>query len=113
MLTVIGLVCLCGSVVLGVVTKPNGATDVSLYFFVADPNGDPNTAPNVEDYDLYYVEEGRAISAKADVTALAAADSAHADNKAYHVGQGIVRVDSRMSRLTAAWARPWNAPSWI
>ncbi len=89
----VGCLLLFASVGGSVVTKPDDATDVSLYFYVTDPNRDPNTSPNVADYDLYYVEEGRAMSAKADVTALAAADSAHADNKAFHVGQGIVRVD--------------------
>ena len=89
----VGCLLLFASVGGSVVTKPDDATDVSLYFYVTDPNGDPNTSPNVADYDLYYVEEGQAMSAKADVTALAAADSAHADNKAFHVGQGIVRVD--------------------
>jgi len=77
----------------GVLTKPNAATDVKVYFYATDPNGEPNTSPVLTDYDIYYVEEGAAMSAKVDLTALAAADTAHTDNKGYHVGQGSIRVD--------------------
>jgi len=76
-----------------VIIKPNGSTDVSVYFFVCDPNGDPNTDIAEADLDIYYVKQGAAISAKVDMTALAAADSAHADNKGFDCGQGILRVD--------------------
>lgn len=77
----------------GVLTKPNGATDVSVYFFVTDPNGDPNTSIAEEDLDIYYIEQGAAIAAKVDMTALANASAAHSDNKGYDCGQGILRVD--------------------
>lgn len=71
-----------------------GAADVTTYFLLTDStNHLPKTDTTITDLDLYYVESGTAISAKADVTALAAADSAHADNKAYQCGYGLYRVD--------------------
>ncbi|MCK9570062.1 hypothetical protein M0R72_14055 [Candidatus Pacearchaeota archaeon] len=72
----------------------NGSTDVTTYFTLRDSTAHaPKTDVMVTDIDLYYVEERAAISAKADATALAAADSAHGDNQAYHVGQGLYRID--------------------
>ena len=72
----------------------NGQTDVSTYFVLRDSTTHaPKTDVTVTDIDLYYVEELAAISAKADATALDAADSAHGDNKAFHVGQGMYRID--------------------
>lgn len=72
----------------------NGSTDVTTYFVLRDStNHAPKTDVTVSDLDLYYQEQGAAQAAKADATALAAADSAHADNKAYHCGNGIYRVD--------------------
>jgi hypothetical protein len=74
--------------------KANGSTDVTTYFVLRDStNHNPKTDVTVTDIDLYYVEQGEAIAAKVDATALAAADSAHADNKAFHVGQGLYRID--------------------
>jgi hypothetical protein len=74
--------------------KANGSTDVTTYFVLRDStNHNPKTDVTITDIDLYYVEQGAAISAKVDATALAAADSAHADNKAFHVGQGLYRID--------------------
>lgn len=73
---------------------PNGSTDVTTYFVLRDStNHAPKTDVTITDIDLYYVEELTAISSKVDATALDAANSAHADNKAYHVGQGMYRVD--------------------
>ena len=72
----------------------NGSADVTTYFVLRDSTAhNPKTDVTVADIDLYYVESGAAISAKADVTALAAADSAHADNKGFHCGQGLYRID--------------------
>ncbi len=72
----------------------NGSTDVSTYFVLRDSTTHaPKTDVTVTDIDMYYVEQGAAISAKADATALAAADSAHGDNQAFHVGQGLYRID--------------------
>lgn len=72
----------------------NGQADVTTYFVLRDSTAhEPKTNATITDLDLYYVEEVAAISAKADATALDAADSAHGDNKAFHVGQGIYRVD--------------------
>ena len=64
-----------------------GSVDVSLYFNLGSPSLD------VTALDTYYIRSGRAISAKTDCTALAAADSPHSDGKAYHCGLGIYRVD--------------------
>ena len=72
----------------------NGSADVTTYFVLRDVTTHaPKADVTVTDIDLYYVEDGAAISAKADATALAAADSAHADNKAFHVGKGLYRID--------------------
>lgn len=72
----------------------NGTADVTTYFVLRDStNHAPKTDVTITDIDLYYCEQGAAMAAKVDATALAAADSAHADNKAYHVGQGLYRID--------------------
>ena len=72
----------------------NGSTDVTTYFVLRDStNHAPKTDVTVTDIDLYYLEQGAAMAAKVDATALDAADSAHADNKGYHCGQGLYRID--------------------
>lgn len=72
----------------------NGTTDVTTYFVLRDStNHAPKTDVTITDIDLYYIESGAAMAAKVDATALAAADSAHSDNAAYHVGQGLYRID--------------------
>ena len=71
-----------------------GSTDVSLYFVMRDSTTHaPKTDATITDIDIYYQEQGAAQSDKADLTALAAADSAHADNKGYHCGNGLYRID--------------------
>lgn len=72
----------------------NGTADVTTYFVLRDStNHAPKTDVTITDIDLYYCEQRAAMAAKVDATALAAADSAHADNKAFHVGQGLYRID--------------------
>lgn len=72
----------------------NGSTDVTTYFVLNDSvNHVPKSDITVTDLDLYYVEQGSAITVKADATALDAADSVHSDNKAFNVGQGLYRID--------------------
>lgn len=72
----------------------NGRTDVTTYFVLRDAtNHLPKTDVTITDIDLYSVKEGNAIATKIDATALDAADSAHADGKAFHVGQGLYRID--------------------
>ena len=72
----------------------NGSTSVSTYFVLRDStNHAPKTDVDITDIDLYYQLPGAAQSAKVDATALAAADSAWDDNKAYHVGNGLYRID--------------------
>lgn len=72
----------------------SGATDVTTYVVLRDSaTKAPKTDVAVADIDLYYVEEKAAMSAKVDAAALDAATSDHADNKAFHVGLGLYRVD--------------------
>lgn len=71
----------------------NQQTNVTTYFLLLDSSGDPVVNVTVTNIDLYYVEDLAAISAKVDATALVAANSAHADNKVYNVGQGLYRID--------------------
>jgi len=73
---------------------PKDSTDITTYFVLRDSaTHAPKTDVTVTDIDLYYVSHKTAISSKADATALDAANSAHADNKAFNVGQGIYRID--------------------
>lgn len=75
-------------------SRPTGATDVTEYFVMRDStNHAPKTDVTITDIDIYYQEQGAAQSAKADLTALAAANSAHADNKGYHCGNAVYRID--------------------
>jgi len=72
----------------------NGSTDVTTYFVLRDSTTHaPKTDVTIADIDLYYLEQGAAMAAKVDATALAAADSAHGDNQAFHCGHGLYRVD--------------------
>ena len=72
----------------------NGQADVTTYFVLRDStNHAPKTSVTITDIDVYYVEAGAAISAKADLTAHSAADDAHADNKGFEIGQGLYRID--------------------
>ncbi len=75
-----------------------GSTNVTLYFamrLVAD--GTAATGLTITDFDLQYVRSGTAPSAKVDAIALAAVDSAHADNKGFEVDAtdqpGLYRFD--------------------
>jgi len=72
----------------------SGSTDVTTYFLLRDSTDHfPKSDITVTGLDLYYVKARAAISTKADATALSLATSAHADNKAFNVGQGIYRID--------------------
>ena len=75
-----------------------GATDVSTYFVLRlSATGVEATTLDVTTFDLQYVRTGTAPVAKVDATALAATDSAHADNKAIEIDAtdqpGLYRVD--------------------
>ena len=74
-----------------------GSTDVSRYVLLRDSSdGSPETGYTITDLDLQYVRNRSTAAAKVDATALAAADSAHADNKAIEVGSqgaGLYRID--------------------
>jgi hypothetical protein len=73
----------------------NASTDIITYFVLRDAtNHAPKTDVDLANVALYYVAQGAAIvTAVTGVVALAAANSAHADNRGYHVGQGMYRID--------------------
>ena len=75
---------------------PKGSVDQTLYFKLTTTVGAPATALTVTDLDLTYVRD-RVAAVKADLTALAAVDSVHADNKAIEVdatnAPGLYRAD--------------------
>ena len=67
------------------------------YFKLIDPaTGAPKTGLTITDLDATYVRD-RAAASKADLTELAAVDSAHGDNKAIQIDAincpGLYRVD--------------------
>jgi len=75
-----------------------GSTDVTTYFVLRTAaDGTATTGATITNIDLQYVRTGAAPSAKVDATALAATDSAHADNKAIEIdatdAPGLYRVD--------------------
>ena len=88
------LALLFAATVADAMTVKAGSEDVKTYFCLRlAATGVAIAAPTITDIDLYYTRSGAAQAAKVDATALAAADSAHADNKAFAVGQGVLRVD--------------------
>jgi hypothetical protein len=75
-----------------------GSVNVTTYFKLRNTsNGQATTGATITDIDLQYVRSGVVPVAKVDATALAATDSAHADNKAIEVDgidqPGLYRVD--------------------
>jgi hypothetical protein len=72
----------------------NHQDDVITYWVLRDSTTHaPKTSITITDIDVYYVEEGAAIAAKADLTAHSAATDAHADNYGFEIGQGVYRID--------------------
>ena len=71
--------------------------DVSTFFQMRLLAGGDATGLTIADFDLSYTRTGAATAAKVDAIALAAADSAHADNKMIEVDAtdcpGLYRVD--------------------
>lgn len=75
-----------------------GSVDVTTYFVLRTAaDGTATIGATITDIDLQFCRSGEAPSAKVDATALAATDSAHADNKAIEVDgtdqAGLIRVD--------------------
>jgi hypothetical protein len=74
-----------------------GSTDGTTYFQMRLTAGGDATGLTVTDFDLTYTRSGDTPAAKVDATALAAANSAHADNKMIEVDAtdcpGLYRVD--------------------
>lgn len=75
-----------------------GAVDITEYFVLRGTDDNlAETGLTITDFDLQYVRSGAAPSAKVDATALAATDSAHADNKAIEIDAtdqpGLYRID--------------------
>lgn len=90
------------------IVAPN-STDVTTYFQLVDPaTGVAETGLTITDLDVTYVRD-RATAVKADLTALAAVDSAHGDNKAIQVeatdAPGLYRVDWPDAAFAAGSAR--------
>lgn len=86
-----------------------GSTDVTTYFKLVDPTaGTPETGLTITDLDATYIRD-RAAAVKADLTALAAVDSAHGDNKAIQIdatnAPGLYRVDWPDAAFAAGVAR--------
>jgi len=75
-----------------------GNTNVTTYFALRlTADGKAATGLTITNIDLQYTRSGVAPTAKVDATALAATDSAHADNKAIEIDStdqpGLYRVD--------------------
>lgn len=75
-----------------------GSTDVTTYFHLRlAADSTDATGLSITDIDLQYTRSGATPAAKVDATALAAADSAHSDNKAIEIDgtdqPGVYRVD--------------------
>lgn len=86
-----------------------GSTDVTTYFKLVHPTtGVPVTGATITDLDITYVRD-RAAATKADLTALAAVDSVHGDNKAIQIdatnAPGLYRVDFPDAAFAAGVAR--------
>ena len=62
-----------------------GAVDVITHFALRLTGGGDATGLTIADLDLQYVRSGETPSAKVDAIALAATDSAHADNKGIEI----------------------------
>jgi hypothetical protein len=83
-----------GGVASGVHVKP-GATDVSIYFYLtgAATGQAYTTTSGVTSLKLAYQRPGEQQVSSQVTSALAAADSAHADNHVFHCGGGLWRCD--------------------
>jgi hypothetical protein len=80
----------------------NGSTSNTFYFVLRDSTSHaPNTGVTVTDIDTYYVLPRVAISAKTDCSALASASASFTAGGAYHVGQGLYRIDFTDSAFNA------------
>lgn len=84
-----------------------GATNVTTYFQLINvSDGSDATGLTITDFDLTYTRTGATPAAKVDATALAAANSAHADNKMIEVdatdAPGLYRVDWPDAAFAAA-----------
>jgi len=79
--------------------KVTGAdTDVSLYYHFRLLGDDSDaTALTIADFDLQYTRNGAAPTTKVDAVALAAADTAHTDNRGFEIeatsSPGVYRFD--------------------
>jgi hypothetical protein len=73
------------------------STDVTTYFQMRLLAGGDGTGLTISDFDLSYTRSGAATAAKVDAVALAAADTAHTDNRGIEVDAtdcpGLYRFD--------------------
>lgn len=74
-----------------------GATDITTYFQMRLLAGGDGTGLTITDFDLSYTRTRTATAAKVDAIALAAADTAHTDNRGIEVDAtdcpGLYRFD--------------------
>jgi hypothetical protein len=74
-----------------------GSTDVTAYFQMRLTAGGDGTGLTIADFDLTYTRSGDTPAAKADAVALAAANTAHTDNRGIEVdptdAPGLYRFD--------------------
>ena len=74
-----------------------GATDVTTYFQLRTTAGADATGLTIADFDMQYVRTGATPAAKVDAVALAAANTAHTDNRGIEVDAtdtpGLYRFD--------------------
>lgn len=75
-----------------------GTTDVTRYVLVVDSTAfTPETGATITGFDVQYTRAGEVPATKVDVTALAATNSVHADNKMFEIdatsSPGLYRVD--------------------
>jgi len=74
-----------------------GSTDVVAYFQMRLTAGGDGTGLTISDFDLTYTRSGDTPAAKADAVALAAANTAHTDNRGIEVdptdAPGLYRFD--------------------
>jgi hypothetical protein len=74
-----------------------GSTDVTTYFQLRNLDGTDATGKTISDFDMQYTRSGVAPTAKVDAVALAAADTAHTDNRGFEIDgtdqPGVYRFD--------------------
>jgi len=84
----------------------NDENSITTYFVLRDTSGDPCTALTITNLKMHYQEYQLAQVVDQAVTALAAANSAWDDFKAFHCGNGVYRVDWPDAAFDAGIGKP-------